>query len=173
MGKIVQKEISYSGSSIKNYTDLIDTLYSGDTTITFVHARITPDSTLNFYTDKYGVNPSDVFISAGLIRLTFTALSYDLKVKVRIWDVDGGGGGGEHYDDGNEIYYPVAFPSNRNKLYKEKDVSAIAYALGKSLKISEIYADESQTLRRAKPRAQGRIYKRLKRTSHLTVKVSD
>ena len=32
---------------------------------------------------------------------------------------------------------------------------------------------ESQTLRRGKPRAQGRIYKRLKRTSHLTLKVSD
>ncbi len=42
-----------------------------------------------------------------------------------------------------------------------------------SLKIAEIFADESQTLRRAKPRAQGRIYRRLKRTSHLTIKVSD
>ena len=42
-----------------------------------------------------------------------------------------------------------------------------------SLKISEIFADESQTFRRGKPRAQGRIYKRLKRTSHLTLKVSD
>ncbi len=39
------------------------------------------------------------------------------------------------------------------------------------LKISEIYADESKTYRRARPRAQGRMYKRLKRTSHLTVKV--
>ena len=42
-----------------------------------------------------------------------------------------------------------------------------------SLKISEIFADESQTFRRGNPRAQGRIYKRLKRTSHLTLKVSD
>lgn len=42
-----------------------------------------------------------------------------------------------------------------------------------TLKISEIFADESQTFRRGKPRAQGRIYKRLKRTSHLTLKVSD
>ena len=42
-----------------------------------------------------------------------------------------------------------------------------------SLKVSEIYADESKTYRRGKPRAQGRIYKRLNRTSHLTVKVSD
>lgn len=42
-----------------------------------------------------------------------------------------------------------------------------------ALKISEIFADESETFRRGKPRAQGRIYKRLKRTSHLTLKVSD
>ena len=42
-----------------------------------------------------------------------------------------------------------------------------------ALKISEIYADESATYKRGKPRAQGRIYRRLKRTSHLTVVVSD
>ena len=42
-----------------------------------------------------------------------------------------------------------------------------------SLKISEIFADESVTYKRGKPRAQGRIYKRFKRTAHLTVKVSD
>lgn len=41
------------------------------------------------------------------------------------------------------------------------------------LKISEIFADESVTYKRGKPRAQGRIYRRLKRTSHLTLKVSD
>ena len=41
------------------------------------------------------------------------------------------------------------------------------------LKVSEIYADESKTFRRGKPRAKGSIYKRLMRTSHLTVKVSD
>ncbi len=39
------------------------------------------------------------------------------------------------------------------------------------LKISEIFADESVTLKRARPRAQGRMYKRFKRTSHLTVKL--
>ena len=42
-----------------------------------------------------------------------------------------------------------------------------------SLRISEIYADESTTYKRARARAQGRMYKRLKRTSHLTLKVSD
>ena len=55
--------------------------------------------------------------------------------------------------------------------------SAIANAKEKfnasadTLKISEIYADESATYRRVRPRAQGRMYKRLKRTAHLTVKV--
>ena len=39
-------------------------------------------------------------------------------------------------------------------------------------KLSESYADESKTYRRGKPRAQGRIYRRLKRTSHLTVKLA-
>ena len=42
-----------------------------------------------------------------------------------------------------------------------------------ALKISEIFANESVTYKRGKPRAQGRIYRRLKRTSHLTIKVSD
>ncbi len=62
----------------------------------------------------------------------------------------------------------------------EKNLNAaVANASEKSgmtaeqLKVSEIYADESTTLKRGKPRAQGRIYKRLRRSSHLTVKVSD
>ena len=42
-----------------------------------------------------------------------------------------------------------------------------------ALKISEIFADESVTYKRGKPRAQGRIYRRLKRTSHLTLVVSE
>lgn len=41
-----------------------------------------------------------------------------------------------------------------------------------ALKIAEIFADESITLKRARPRAQGRMYKRYKRTSHLTIKLS-
>ena len=40
------------------------------------------------------------------------------------------------------------------------------------LKISEIFADESVTYKRVRPRAQGRMYKRFKRTSHLTVKLT-
>ena len=45
-------------------------------------------------------------------------------------------------------------------------------ASAEDLKSSEIFADESSTYKRGKPRAQGRIYRRLKRTSHLTVKLA-
>jgi large subunit ribosomal protein L22 len=40
------------------------------------------------------------------------------------------------------------------------------------LVISEIMADGGKTLMRFKPRAQGRVYKRRKRTSHLLLKLS-
>lgn len=65
------------------------------------------------------------------------------------------------------------------RMVEKNLVAAVANATEKSgmtaeqLKISEIYADESTTLKRGKPRAQGRIYKRFRRSSHLTVKVSD
>jgi len=57
-------------------------------------------------------------------------------------------------------------------------ISALANASQKfgakaeDMKISEIFADESVTYKRARPRAQGRMYKRFKRTSHLTVKLT-
>jgi len=40
------------------------------------------------------------------------------------------------------------------------------------LTLTEVFADEGPTYKRIRPRAQGRVYKRLKRTSHLTLKVT-
>jgi large subunit ribosomal protein L22 len=45
-------------------------------------------------------------------------------------------------------------------------------AAPEDLIVSEVYADEGPTYKRFKPRAQGRVYKRMKRTAHLTVIVS-
>ncbi|WP_225847976.1 50S ribosomal protein L22 [Streptomyces sp. HPF1205] len=42
----------------------------------------------------------------------------------------------------------------------------------KSLYISEAYVDEGPTLKRFRPRAQGRAYRIRKRTSHITVVVA-
>ena len=41
------------------------------------------------------------------------------------------------------------------------------------LKISEIYVDEGLTMKRMRPRAKGRADRIFKRTSHITVTVSD
>ena len=45
-------------------------------------------------------------------------------------------------------------------------------AASEGLVISEIYADDGPMYKRARPRAQGRVYKRIRRTSQLTIKVS-
>lgn len=41
------------------------------------------------------------------------------------------------------------------------------------LKVAEIFVDEGLTMKRIKPRAKGRADRILKRTSHITVTVSD
>ena len=41
-----------------------------------------------------------------------------------------------------------------------------------ALYISEVFADEGVTYKRARCRAQGRMYRRMKRTSHLTIKLN-
>ena len=53
--------------------------------------------------------------------------------------------GGKVYPDGNDITYPVIMPSTDNKLYSEKDISDIALAMGKRLKVSEM-ADAIETI---------------------------
>jgi large subunit ribosomal protein L22 len=40
------------------------------------------------------------------------------------------------------------------------------------LYVSEVHADEGPSYKRFRPRPQGRVYKRIKRTAHLTVVVS-
>jgi large subunit ribosomal protein L22 len=50
---------------------------------------------------------------------------------------------------------------------------ASAVANAKELWITQAFVDEGTTLKRFRPRAQGRAFKILKRTSHITVVVSD
>ena len=65
-------------------TVLTDTLEAGETTVTFTNNAITANSTLDIYTDTFGVNPTNVTVSAGEIVLTFSAQANDLGVKVRV-----------------------------------------------------------------------------------------
>lgn len=66
------------------YSEVSGTLATGSTSITLSDAAITTSSTLDFYTDKFGVNPTNVNVSTGSVTLTFEAQDSALGVKVRI-----------------------------------------------------------------------------------------
>lgn len=57
----------------------------------------------------------------------------------------------------------IAAASNAREKFGVDDPSQLV--------ISSIYVDEAMVYRRFKPRAQGRVYRREKPTSHITVKV--
>lgn len=63
---------------------LTGTLLAGQTTITFLSAAITTSSTIDIYTDKFGVSPEDVTVTTGQVTIVFEAQSSVLGVKVVI-----------------------------------------------------------------------------------------
>ena len=66
------------------WTDVTGTLIAGQTSITLSNAAITTSSTIDYYTDTFGVNPTNVSVVSGSVTLTFEAQSTDLGVKVRV-----------------------------------------------------------------------------------------
>lgn len=65
--------------------ELVQTLKAGDTTITFVDASITQDSTFACYTTVFGLPIQDVVCDTGTLTLTFDSQNFDVQVKVRVW----------------------------------------------------------------------------------------
>lgn len=65
-------------------TTLTSTLSAGSTTLTLSNTAITTSSTIDIYTDKWGVNPTNVAVEAGKITLTFDKQSAALGVKVEV-----------------------------------------------------------------------------------------
>lgn len=76
--------VNANESSGAGYVDVIGTLTAGQTSITLSDASITTDSTFDFYTDTYGVNPTAISVSTGSITLTFESQSTSVGVKVRV-----------------------------------------------------------------------------------------
>ena len=66
------------------YTEITGTLTAGNTTLTLSDAAITTNSTIDVYTDTFGVNPTNVAVATGSVTLTFTAQASNLGVKVRV-----------------------------------------------------------------------------------------
>lgn len=77
----IEAAIASGGSS---YVDVTGTLEAGQTEITLSNASITPNSTIDYYTNVFGVNPTNAVVSAGSVTLTFEARATDLGVKVRV-----------------------------------------------------------------------------------------
>lgn len=64
--------------------EITGTLAVGATTLTLQDAAITTTSTVDVYTDAWGVNPENVVVTAGQVVLTFEAQETALGVKVRL-----------------------------------------------------------------------------------------
>lgn len=77
-------EISLGGGGGSSWTDLTATLTAGNTSVTISDSAILTTSTIDIYTDTFGVNPTDVVVATGSITLTFEAQQSDVSVKVRV-----------------------------------------------------------------------------------------
>ena len=66
------------------YVEVTGTLTAGQTSITLSNAAITGSSTIDVYTDYFGINPTNIVVATGSVTLTFEAQGVDLGVKVRI-----------------------------------------------------------------------------------------
>lgn len=64
---------------------LTGTLSAGSTLLMLSDAKITTGSSFDFYTDTFGVNPTNVSVSTGVLTLTFPAQQSNLSVKVRVF----------------------------------------------------------------------------------------
>lgn len=65
-------------------TLLTGTLAAGNTSLTLQNAAITTSSTVDIYTDVFGVSPINVVTTTGQIVLTFEAQVSAINVKVRL-----------------------------------------------------------------------------------------
>ena len=77
------KNIVGSINEVKG-TEITGTLTAGNTSITIQNAAITTTSTIDIYTDVFGISPESVSVATGEITITFEAQASDLGVKVVI-----------------------------------------------------------------------------------------
>lgn len=70
--------------TFNEFKDIAGTLEAGETTITLSDADITSNSTVQPFTDVFGLNPTNMVVTDGSVTLTFDAQQSDVRVKVRI-----------------------------------------------------------------------------------------
>ncbi len=64
--------------------EIIDTLTAGSTSLVLSDAAILTTSTIDIYTDVFGIQPTNAVVATGSITLTFLAQASDITVKVRV-----------------------------------------------------------------------------------------
>ena len=65
-------------------TFVTGTLTAGSTSLTLSDASITTTSTIDIYTDTFGIQPVNAVVATGTITLTFLAQASNISVKVRV-----------------------------------------------------------------------------------------
>lgn len=76
---------AFSALSACGFVEVTGTLLAGTTTLVLSDASITSTSTLDVFTDVYGISPTDMVATTGSVTLTFEAQESDLGVKVRVY----------------------------------------------------------------------------------------
>ena len=66
------------------YKELTATLLTGQTTVTISDAAILTTSTIDIYSDVFGLSPEAVSVSTGSITMTFSEQSADVSIKIRV-----------------------------------------------------------------------------------------
>lgn len=78
------KQTTTGAIAAAGYKELTGTLTAGNTSITLSDAAITTASTIDIYTDAYGVSPIAAAVANGSVTMTFNAQNNNITVKVRI-----------------------------------------------------------------------------------------
>lgn len=73
-----------TGTKTLPWTELTSTLTAGNTSLVISDTSITTDSVIDYYTDTFGVEPTNIVVTTGSITLTFDAQQSDVGVKVRV-----------------------------------------------------------------------------------------
>lgn len=74
----------WSNLSYAPWVELTAVLPVYGSTVTFQHPSITTDSTIDYYTSVFGVNPGAIVVDTGILTLTFAPVDTVVYVKVRI-----------------------------------------------------------------------------------------
>jgi len=67
------------------FTEVTGTLIAHSYDVMLIDAAITTASTVDVYTDTFGVNPTNITLGTGLMTVRFEPQENDVGVKVRVW----------------------------------------------------------------------------------------